>query len=286
MKKAAGLLAVDVDGTLITDHGVITDDVYNALEKAHELDWEIIIASGRTFPAAKTIVGKLPFIKYAIMSNGACIIDMQNFSIIHAEKLSEEIVKEVIGIARDCGAVPALYDMSIENQNIFYDSLEGVCEYFEYYINTDPRCVRVDNVENHADNIMQISTVADKEIIISMRDALSEIDATVMVLPYETPRLGGKSDDYWFIQIVDKKAKKNLALRRMIELLDIPGGKYVAVGDNYNDCDMIEDADIGVAMGNAPDDVKELANVVVSSNNHSGLAQVVEEVLISGKYFP
>ena len=72
----------------------------------------------------------------------------------------------------------------------------------------------------------------------------------------------------------------------MIELLDIPGGRYVAVGDNYNDCDMIEDADIGVAMGNAPDDVKELANVVVGSNNHSGLAQVVEEVLISGKYFP
>ncbi|MFC1541641.1 Cof-type HAD-IIB family hydrolase [Candidatus Latescibacterota bacterium] len=286
MKKAAGLLAVDVDGTLITDHGVITDEVYNALEKAHELNWEIIIASGRTFPAAKTIVGKLPFIKYAVMSNGACILDLRDFSVIHAETLSPEIVKEVIGIARNCGAIPALYDPGVIDQKIYYDTLEGACEYFEYYINTDPRCVRVDNVEQYAGNIMQISTVAEKDIIFSLRDALSGIDTTVMVLPYETPRLGGKSADYWFIQIVNSNAKKNLALRRIIELLNIPAGKYVAVGDNFNDCEMIEDADIGVAMGNAPDEVKKLADVVVKSNNHSGLAQVVEDILISGRYFP
>ncbi|MFC1551483.1 HAD-IIB family hydrolase [Candidatus Latescibacterota bacterium] len=286
MKKAAGLLAVDVDGTLITDHGVITDEVYNALEEAHKLNWEIIIASGRTFPAAKTIVEKLPFIKYAIMSNGACTVDMSDLSIVHSEILPTDTVKKVIGHARRCGAVPAMYDLRVENQRVYFDTLEGVCEYFEHYLNTDPRCVRVDNIENYAENILQISTVAEKEIIIALRDALAGIDATVMVLPYETPRIGGKSGEFWFIQIVNTNAKKHLALRRMHDLLDIPPGKYVAAGDNYNDCDMLEDADIGVAMGNAPDDIKAVADVVVGSNNHSGLAQVVGEIITGGKYFP
>jgi Cof subfamily protein (haloacid dehalogenase superfamily) len=286
MNKAMGLLAVDVDGTLITDHGIITDEVYNALEKAHKLNWEIIIASGRTFPAAKTIVEKLPFIKYAIMSNGACTVDMRDMSINHAEMLSPDTVKEVIGHARGCGAVPALYDLSVENQHVYYDTLEGVCEYFEHYLNTDPRCTLVENIEHYSENILQVSTVAKKEIIITLQKALAGIGATVMVLPYETPRLGGKSDEFWFIQIVNTNAKKHIALRRMHDLLEIPAGRYVAAGDNYNDCDMLEDADVGVAMGNAPDDVKAHADVVVSSNNHSGLAQVVDEIITDGKYFP
>ncbi len=106
-----------------------------------------------------------------------------------------------------------------------------------------------------------------------------------MTLPFESAHFGGKNSDYWFLQIVGKGAKKNIALRKIAELLKIPQGRLVAVGDNYNDADMIKNADIGVAMGNAPDEVKKLASLIVASNNHSGLAQVVDEVILSGKYF-
>ena len=285
MKKAAGLLAVDVDGTLITDHGSITGKVYDALEKAVSLNWEVVIASGRTFFAAKPIIEKLPFLRYAVMSNGACIMDVRDFDVVHLERLSSTVVKDVIRIVRECGAIPALYDSNIENQRIYYDTLEGACEHFEWYIKEDPRCIRVENVENHTGDVIQIGMVAARDVIFSVKDALEEIDATVMTLPFESSHFGGKSRDYWFIQVVGKTARKNLALRRMAELLEIPEGRLVAVGDNYNDCDMIEDADIGVAMGNAPEEVKRLARVVVGSNNHSGLAQVVDEVILSGKYF-
>ncbi len=284
MNKPAGLLAVDVDGTLITDHGEITDDVYRALERVHNLNWEIIIASGRTFPAAKTIVERLPYIRYAIMSNGACTVDMHDLSIAHAELLAADTVCEVIRVARNCGAVPALYDLSVNNQHVYFDTFDGACEHFERYLRTDPRSTRVGNVEDYSENIIQVSTVASKEVIFSLRESLADIEATVMVLPFETPRLGGKTKDFWFIQIVNKDAKKHIALRRMHDILGIPPGKYVAAGDNYNDIEMLADADIGVAMGNAPEDVKEAADTVVASNNHSGLAQIVDKVILSGKY--
>ncbi len=285
MLNAAGLLAVDVDGTLITDHGKITEKVYTALEKIVSMHWEVIIASGRTFFAAKPIMDKLPFLRYAVLSNGACIIDARDHTVVHMEKLAPSLVKDVINIVYEQGAIPALYDTKVENQKIYYDTLVGACEFFKWYVKEDPRCELVEDVAKYTGDILQIGMIAEKEVIFSVKKALSGIEATVMTLPFESVHIGGKSSGYWFIQVVGKNAKKNLALNRMARLLNIPAGRLVAVGDNYNDCDMIESADIGVAMGNAPEEVKRLAHVVVSSNNHSGLAQVVDEVILSGKYF-
>jgi len=285
MKQAAGLLAVDIDGTLITDHGCITDKVYDSLEKAVSLNWVVVVASGRTFHAAKPVIEKLPFLEYAVLSNGACIIHVKDMNVVHIEKLRPSLIQEVIGIARDHHTIPALYTSDVKNQNIYYDTLEGACEFFVWYVNNDPRSVRVENISNHIEDIMQVSLVAEKEVIFSVKEALPEVDATVMILPFESSHFGGKSSDFWFMQVVSRKARKNNALNKIAELLNIPKGRLVAVGDNYNDSDMIDGADIGVAMGNAPDEIKKLAKVIVASNNHSGLAQVVDEVIISGKYF-
>ena len=76
------------------------------------------------------------------------------------------------------------------------------------------------------------------------------------------------------------------ALRSLAEVLGAPSGRLVAVGDNFNDADMITHADVGVAMGNAPAEIQRLAKVVVGTNIESGLADVVDEVLLSGRYFP
>ncbi len=285
MKKAAGLLAVDVDGTLLTDHGSITDKVSEALEKAVLLSWEVIIASGRTFHAAKPIIEKLPFLRYAVMNNGACIMNVQDFDVVYIEKIPSIIVEEVVFITREHGVIPILYDSNIEDQHVYYDTVENACKYFKWYINKDTRCVRVKDVMNCTENIMQIGMLDSKDAIFSVKEALADVETTVMTLPFESAHFGGKNHDYWFLQIVGKGARKNIALRRLVELLRIPDGRLVAVGDNYNDADMIRDADIGVAMGNAPEEIKKLASVIVASNNHSGLAQVVDDVILSGKYF-
>jgi Cof subfamily protein (haloacid dehalogenase superfamily) len=285
MKKAAGLLAVDVDGTLITDNGAITDEVYNALERVVSFGWEIIIASGRTFHAAQPVIEKLPFVRYAALSNGASILDVIDLSIVHSIKLPPATVEQIITISREYGVIPSLYDSDIFCQHVYYDTLDGACDYFRWYVEKDPRCVLVSDILGYIGDIMQIGMVEKKEIIFTVQDALREVEATLIAVPFENVHFGGKNHDYWVLQIVGKDAQKNKALRRMAGILKIPEGRLVAVGDNYNDADMIKGADIGVAMGNAPEDIKKLARVVVASNNHSGLAQVVDEVILSGQYF-
>ena len=283
---AAGLLAVDVDGTLITDLGEITVRVHEALEAVAGAGWEVVIATGRTLYAARRIIETLPFIRYALLSNGACIVNMKDSDILHMDMIPREVVGEVVNVIRGNGAIPVLYDADIHNQHIYYDSLENACSFFEWYVKNDKRAVRVGDVMEYAGNIQQMGTIDAREKIFRIRDELLLGNrATPMPLPFESPHFGGKNHDFWFLQVIGAGVSKNGAVRRIANWLNIPSGKVVAVGDNYNDIDMITGADVGVAMGNAPEEVRRHAQLVTGNNNDSGLADAVEKIILSGKYF-
>jgi Cof subfamily protein (haloacid dehalogenase superfamily) len=286
MSGTKGLLAIDVDGTLLTDHGHITAEVYDALRRAVDAGWEVAIASGRTYYAVKDIAVQLPFIRYAVLSNGASIMDLPREAVVHMETLPRVIVRKAVDVMRSLGAIPALYDTNQFDQRVYYDTLDGACEFFEWYVTTDKRCHRTDDVLALDIDVLQIGTIARKDIIFAVREALSNDPPVVMALPFESEVFGGKNHEFWFLQIVGENATKHAALRRLSVDLGIPSGRLVAVGDNYNDAEMISRADVGAAMGNAPDEIKRLAKIVVGSNNHSGLSDVVEKVLFSGEFFP
>jgi len=281
-----GLFAVDVDGTLLTDSGCITDSVYRSLEKAVSLGWELVIASGRTYYAVRDIAERLPFLHYAVMSNGACIMDVRDVRVLHMEKLSGAAVEKALGVMRSRGAIPVLFTADVLNQRVYYDTLEDACGFFRWYVTNDERCERIDDIGSYTGDVLQIGSIAVKDVIFRVREELDGDGVRVMALPFESPSIGGKNMDYWFLQVVALGATKHAALERLAAMLEIPEGRLVAVGDNYNDAEMISRADIGVAMGNAPPEIKKMAKIVVGSNNRSGLVDVVDEVILSGKYFP
>lgn len=282
----AGLLAVDVDGTLITDSGEITGRVRGALEAVAEAGWEVIIATGRTLHAARQIIETLPFIRYSLLCNGACIVNINNSDILHMDMMSSEAVGDVVQVIRENGNIPILYNANIHDQRIYYDSMENACSFFEWYIQNDKRAVRVEDVLDYTENIQQLGAIAARETIFRIRDEiLRYCRATPMPLPFDSPQFGGKNFDYWFLQVFGEGVSKNGAIQRIAGWLGIPAGRVVAVGDNYNDADMIAGADVGVAMGNAPDEIKRIARLVVGVNNDSGLADAVEKVILLGEYF-
>ena len=285
VRRPLGLLGIDVDGTLITDDGHITEKVYNALDKAVSAGWEFVIASGRTYYAAQSIIGRLPFLNYAILSNGSCIMDVKKNKVLHLETLTPEVVRKVVQVTREQGAIPALYNTDIFHQAVYYDTLDGACEFFKWYVTEDKRCERVDDIMEYTDNVLQVGMIAARDIIFSIRDGLDMSGARVLALPFESPSFGGKNRDFWFLQVVNTQAVKIDALRKISRWLDIPDGRLIAVGDNYNDADMIKNADVGIAMGNAPDEIKELAHEVVGSNNGSGLVEVVDRIVLNEAYF-
>ncbi len=188
----AGLLAVDIDGTLITDNGEITGRVYRALERTVENGWEVVIATGRTLYAARRILEGLPFVRYALCSNGAAVIDVLGGDILHLRTIPPESVRKAVPLFRGRGAVPVIYNTDIQSQKMYYDTVEGACEFFTWYVGNDPRSTRVDDIMDYAGEVQQIGSIAPRDDIFGLRDDLAAVSVVPMTLPFESPHFGAR----------------------------------------------------------------------------------------------
>jgi hydroxymethylpyrimidine pyrophosphatase-like HAD family hydrolase len=86
--------------------------------------------------------------------------------------------------------------------------------------------------------------------------------------------------EYWFIEVVPPEVSKSAALAFLGTLYGIDRSEMISVGDNFNDMDMIAWTGLGVAVDNAPDEVKALADVIAPSNDDEGVACIIEKYLL------
>jgi Cof subfamily protein (haloacid dehalogenase superfamily) len=87
----------------------------------------------------------------------------------------------------------------------------------------------------------------------------------------------------FFLELTNSEVDKGKSLNHLIQILGIRQDEVIAVGDGYNDLPMIKFAGLGVAMGNAPEEIKQQADYVTATNNEDGVAKVVEEFILSNK---
>lgn len=80
------------------------------------------------------------------------------------------------------------------------------------------------------------------------------------------------------LEIMDKTVSKAEGIKIMLEHFGLKANQSIAFGDNYNDLDMLELAGVGVAMNNAPDDVKKTASAVTDDNNHDGIYKFLQKI--------
>ncbi len=85
----------------------------------------------------------------------------------------------------------------------------------------------------------------------------------------------------FFLEFTEKGVTKGTSLSILIDRLGIKREEVIAMGDSYNDAAMIEFAGLGIAMGNAPDDIKQIADYVTDTNNNDGVAKAVEKFILN-----
>ncbi|WP_281254485.1 Cof-type HAD-IIB family hydrolase [Paenibacillus rigui] len=104
-----------------------------------------------------------------------------------------------------------------------------------------------------------------------------QIDGVLAVLREQFPRLAVYKSKPTYVEIMAPLVSKSAAIRVLESFLGISRSEVIAIGDNYNDADMLQYAGLGVAMGNAPDEVKAQADEVTGSNDEDGLRQMLEK---------
>lgn len=287
------LMAIDLDGTLLNSYGEVSEDTRNALQKAKKQGTEVVLASGRPISSTESLAIELGVDNYLISGNGAAVYDIQNQKIIYDRFLSKE---QVLNIAKLCEENSFFYNVYTEDEVIANSLNYNILFYHKENVKKiEEKRTHINVVQNIAEYIKQSGkekflkiTVCDesKFIFDSIMKRLKAIDGIdvleVAYMSRKKIKFGTEDIDiqYYYTEITNKNVNKWSAIEFLLEKLDIDKKEVIAIGDNMNDKEMIENAGLGVVMGNSNPKMKEIADQIVSDNNSEGVLEAIEKYVL------
>ncbi len=288
-KNKFKLIALDVDGTLINDDHIVTPRTLKAIEKAKELGIKVTIATGRHYPSVIRLARKIQINAPLICCDGAVISDIYtNDSIYHL--LPQDIAVDVMRMTQSYENFAV--QVFIKNGKIYTGhSYRGdfikkflrapVKRSLKGYVNLlrDFVLIPVQNTGNTKGAIAALSESPAK-LVVYGNERLEDLEEfKEKILARYGDKISITSSIKNTIDILKGGISKAAGLNILAEKLGIKRDEIITVGDNYNDLEMIKYAGLGVAMGNAPEQVKNKADYVTDTNNQEGLAKFLEKLI-------
>lgn len=266
------LLVLDVDGTLLNSEHQISKRTVMTLRKVQQMGVQVVLSSGRPtygiLPLAK-ILDLASYGGYIIPYNGSQIIDMRDGRVLFEKRITPDMVPYVERKADQYGFDLMTYaeDVVVTNNG------------------------QNDHVINEAAiNGMKLSAVEDLSISIDFNPSklvlVSDDPASIDELEQRwEKRLSGtldvmRSEDF-YLEVVPSGVSKANTLGVLLEMLGVKTEEVIAMGDGVSDVGMIQQAALGIAMGNARDSVKRCADRVTLSNDEDGVAVALEKIFLA-----
>lgn len=266
------LIALDIDGTLLNSEKKITANVFESIQNAKKSGAKVVLSTGRPLPGVTPLLNELNLIDegdYVICFNGAVVQEVKSKNVISNIEMCYDDFKEIYKFVKEVGT------------NVHISTPTNVVTPHKdpsKYTVLEAELNKIPIVYMPEDEINDDLTFC-KIMIIDEPEKLEEI---IKVLPKEL------TDNYtvvrsakFFLEFLNKKANKGNALKELCKNLNLPIESTIAVGDEENDRHMIEFAGLGVAMGNARDSIKDIANHITKSNDEHGVAHVIEKFILN-----
>ncbi len=262
------LLAIDLDGTLLNPQKLITPRTQKALYQVAEMGITLVIATGQTLQVLRHVCADLPLTAPQIIENGAIIADIHTGHILHEKLIPHEYILPTLNTLRSFDLFRAYHNY----QRVYVDI--GTPRAREWYRPPVPSVIEVDDVASlYPLPCIKLAAVGEESTLIAKRQEFER-------------RFAGKlyvtQSAYDLLEFLHPEVSKGNALKTIAADLGISSKEVVAFGDNHNDIGMLQFAGLGVAMDNAPDEVKVAADYVTLSNSEDGVAVVIEELILTG----
>ena len=284
------LIAIDLDGTLLNSYGVITENTKKIIKKVEEQGVNIILASGRPIDSIQAIANEIESKKYFIAGNGAIVYDIEKDEIIYENCLKKQKVLEIIKICEENSIGYSIYtEKEILTTALKYNVLYYHKENLKKPEDKKTKISIIQNMEEYIKNdntsrYLKI-TVCDEDkivfdsIIRKLRNVKDIEVLDVSHMARKTIKQGTEeiAVEYYYTEISRKNVDKWNAIEFLAKKLEIDSKDIMAIGDNINDKQMIENAGLGVAMGQSTPVITNVANEVTSSNNEEGVAKILQK---------
>lgn len=269
------LICLDMDGTLLNNNKKISDRTKKAIKEAHKKGVKIAISTGRIFTSAKYYAHILGISAPIIASNGAYIREKDKNEIIYKSILSKDQCIDIINITKkyDFNFYLNTCDTIISSKPYpkGYTYLEMSSELPEdmkikLEVNTK---LEEEVFKKNGEIIKAICISNDSEILEKARQEILNLKSLEVV--------SSLGDNF---EIMNKGVSKGKGVQKLAEFYGLTNDEVICMGDGENDLSMIEYAGLGIAMGNAPDFIKEKANYITDTNDNDGVAKAIEKFVL------
>ena len=281
------LIASDMDGTLLNDDHMISEENLKAIRKAQEMGRHFTIVTGRDYGAVKSYLEECDLRCECILSNGAEYRDVDG-NVIESVYMNKESVKIVFDILNEAGLCIQLMTNKgsyvtnkesdkkaiIDRFKLFNPKMteEEVVEFVEKF-HKQRGMKLIDNIYEVLENDVEILKIVtfdnDEKLIARLKEKLKKSTSDLAVA-------STFSND---IEISDIEAQKGLILAKTIKKMGIDKSEVIVLGDSFNDYSMFTEFENSYAMENAIPEIKEIAKYITDTNNNDGVAKAIYKSL-------
>lgn len=262
------LLALDLDDTLLNNEFTISPRNRQAILEATRRGIIVTLATGRMFRSALTYARELELDVPLITYHGALVKKAYSGEEIYHRPVPLKEAREITGYLEERGCHLNLY----VNDSLYVREDNELTRYYVEIANVEFTSVGDLTVFLKEEPTKMTVINRDEEKLRSLWDTFKDRYPEIISIALSRP---------YFLEITHAQATKGQALKSLASSLGIEREEIMAVGDSYNDIDMIELAGMGVAVDNARREVKEAADFITSSHQEDGVAEVVERFILS-----
>lgn len=272
-KKFEGILiCTDLDGTLLTTGDKrLTEENKKAIEYFMQEGGYFTYATGRMIAGIRIILDQLKPNAPIVCSNGGTLYDVDRNEIIWGEGLDKDAIKVVEFIEE---RVP---EAGIE-----------ICTDNKIYFSRENRMTKkhMDDEELMHNSLNYKNVFSPwKKVLFAIEECyMAKLQKEILYSEFANKYTYVKSDDIYF-EILPKGMNKGKGVLKLAEVMGIKPSHVIAVGDNYNDIEMVKNAGVGIAVANAVPELREAADIITVDNNRNALAAVITSLEIGSISF-
>jgi len=275
-------VAVDIDGTLTDPNFKVSTRNLAALRAAHQSGVKIILATGRRHDYAMPIAQEIGVPLLLISSNGALVRSSEGDT-LYRDRLPAETARKLLRHMDEYRSHAVLtFDRPVNvhgNNSLVLETADELNKSVSRWLEVNRPYIKfvspLEEALNAEDPLQamycgRVARMEEAELHLRQAGFLDEI--TILKTQYD-------HRDLCILDILNRECSKGHPLRRWAEQQGISREQIMAIGDNYNDLEMLEFAGLAVVMGNASEELKQNGWKVTGSNAENGVAQALEEVL-------
>ncbi|ORX46689.1 hypothetical protein BCR36DRAFT_585152 [Piromyces finnis] len=264
-----GIIALDMDGTLLMSNKKVHPDTIRDIEEASKKGIHVIYCSGRAPIEMKEYTGILSTMRYAICMSGALVYDIKEQKNIYSRPIAKELVKKIVEAAKnDDGMV----HMLTESESIVRkDQITHMADFnMEIYQSMFLKIAKT--VPDMAEEAEKHDAIPKVNIYFHSHKARQEAYENLKDLPLSFAFAEGTS-----LEMTASGVTKANGLLELASYLKIPIEQTLGIGDGDNDRSFLAIVGLSVAMGNAAEDIKAICKVITDDNDHNGTGKIIRK---------